>query len=100
MGYQQVHQMDPLQRVNMKHNLVQIPIRLYVNDQPAIQKSCKNHPSTEWTLGTLLTKWLPRHFTIIVNQEGGEEKDMVVIVKSTVLDWKSCGLYKPALDTK
>ena len=39
--------------------LSMIPIRLYVNARPPIQKACR---SKDWTLGQLLHAWLPESF--------------------------------------
>jgi hypothetical protein len=75
--YQQVNKDLALQ-----NNLSLLPVRLYVNTRPPIQRSIRDETRT---LGSLLTEWLPDYF---VAEEPAE----------TVVSWRISGLQLP-LDT-
>jgi Autophagy protein Apg5 len=86
----------------------QIPIRLFVNARPPIQRPCSHSLQDTTTLGSLLTQWLPEFNLLFTtsskinttndfnhsNTEGGNDERQ----KVAVLRWRVGGI-QPALDT-
>lgn len=112
--YHQVVRQD-LPTVN-KQGMSIVPVRLYVNAKPPIQRPCRD---VTMSLGALLAEWLPEHFFttgVVVEEEVGEEEGendeegadtesvtiatipkVVCHAKDTVVCWRVGGI-QPSLE--
>lgn len=54
-----------------------IPVRLYVNARPPIQRMCKDYDSSacKRTLGNLLMEWIPDYFAIVTDEKVSGDGD-------------------------
>jgi hypothetical protein len=101
-----------------KQGMSIVPVRLYVNAKPPIQRPCRD---VTMSLGALLAEWLPEHFFVttadgaVVEQEvgkagdendkkGADKSDSMATIpkgichtKATVVCWKVGGI-QPSLE--
>lgn len=69
-----------------------LPVRLYFNAKPPIQRPCRD---ASISLGFLLADWLPEHFE--KQETDGDEPSTAVTAKSTSVCWRVAGI-QPSLD--
>lgn len=88
-------------------DMVMIPVRIYVNAQPPIQRACRADESA--TLGSLLADWLPHLFLakneapVLLSSVPAESLQptvpFVVQPAEAVVVWRVCGLSSLPLGT-